>query len=134
LKGETELPKKVFETEEAPRPAGPYSQGLAAGGFLFVSGQTPLDPSTGEMVNGDVGAQTERALKNIAAILEAAGSGLERVVKTNVFLVDMNDFAAMNEAYGRFFKTQPPARTTVGVAALPLGARVEIEAVAALGP
>ena len=124
--------RKAVITGNAPRPVGPYSQGLAAGGFIFVSGQTALDPSTGELLDGDVGAQTERVLQHISAILEAAGAGLERVIKTNVFLLDMNDFAAMNEVYGRFFKGVPPARTTVAVAKLPGGAIVEIEAVATL--
>ena len=126
------MSKTLIETDKAPRPVGPFSQGLAAGGFVFASGQAAQDPSTGELLEGDVGAQTERVLKNISAVLEAAGSGLERVVKTNVFLLDMDDFAAMNEVYARFFPAGPPARTTVAVARLPLGARVEIEAVAIL--
>ena len=124
--------KKVVTTEKAPRPVGPYSQALVVGRFVFVSGQAALDPSTGELVGGGVAAQTERVLENISAILEAAGTRLERVIKTNVFLVDMNDFAAMNEVYGRFFQTEQPARTTVAVARLPLDAVVEIEAVAVL--
>ena len=126
------MPMKIIETEKAPRPVGPYSQGLAAGGFVFVSGQAAMDPATGALMDGDVRAQTERVLKNIAAVLEAAGAGLDRVVKTNVYLLDMRDFAAMNEVYGRFFGAEPPARTTVAVARLPLGAAVEIEAVAIL--
>lgn len=126
------MSKKITETERAPRPVGPYSQAVSSGGFVFVSGQAALDPSTGELIKGDVRAQTERVLKNISAVLEAAGSGLERVVKVNVFLADMDDFAAMNEVYGRFFGAAPPARTTVAVARLPLGAIVEIEAVATL--
>jgi 2-iminobutanoate/2-iminopropanoate deaminase len=126
------LSRKIIETEKAPRPVGPYSQAVSSGGFVFVSGQAAQDPATGELINGDVRAQTERVLKNISAVLESAGSGLERVVKMNVFLADMDDFAAMNEVYGRFFKAAPPARTTVAVARLPLGAIVEIEAVATL--
>ncbi|HKQ51683.1 MAG TPA: RidA family protein [Pyrinomonadaceae bacterium] len=126
------MSRKIIETGNAARPVGPYSQGVAAGGFVFVSGQAAQDPATGELIGGDVRAQTERVLKNISAVLEAAGSGLERVVKMNVFLTDMDDFAAMNEVYGRFFKTAPPARTTVAVARLPIGAIVVIEAVATL--
>ena len=132
--GEAELLKKAIETEKAPRPVGPYSQGLAAGGFIFVSGQVGFDPSTGGLAGDDVGSQTERALKNVSSVLEAAGAGLDRVVKVNVFLLDMDDFATMNEVYGRFFgAAPPPARTTVAVARLPLGALVEVEAVAILG-
>lgn len=124
--------KKIITTDKAPRPVGPYSQALVVGRFVFVSGQAALDPETGKLVGADVAAQTERVLENISAILEAAGLGLERVVKTNVFLLDMRDFAAMNEVYGRFFQTEPPARTTVAVARLPLDALVEIEAVAVI--
>lgn len=126
------MSRRIVETEQAPRPVGPYSQAVSSGGFVFVSGQAALDPATGELIGGDVRAQTERVLENISAVLEAAGSGLERVVKVNVFLADMDDFAAMNEVYGRFFGAAPPARTTVAVARLPLGAIVEIEAVATL--
>ena len=124
--------KKIITTDKAPRPVGPYSQALVVGRFVFVSGQAALDPETGKLVGADVAAQTERVLENISAILAAAGLGLERVVKTNVFLLDMRDFAAMNEVYARFFRTEQPARTTVAVARLPLDALVEIEAVAVL--
>ena len=125
---------RIVQTPLAPPPIGPYNQAVVAGGLIFVSGQIPIDPATGMMVEGDVKAQTERALKNLKAILEAAGSGLDRVAKTTVFLQDMNDFAAMNEVYGSFFsdKAAAPARSTIQVARLPKDARVEIEAVANL--
>lgn len=118
------------QTEHAPAAIGPYSQAIKAGGFVFVSGQIPIDPQTGEFVSGGVGEQTDRVLKNLAAVLEASGSSLEQVVKTTVFLADMKDFGAMNEVYGRFFVADPPARATVAAAGLPRDARVEIEAVA----
>ncbi|MDO5504419.1 MAG: Rid family detoxifying hydrolase [Actinomycetia bacterium] len=109
---------------------GPYSMGIDTGSLVFLSGQTPLDPSTGELVDGDIGTQTRRCLDNLAAVLAAADLGLDDVVKCNVYLVDMADFSAMNAAYAEFFDTPHPARTTVAVAGLPLGARVEIELVA----
>jgi 2-iminobutanoate/2-iminopropanoate deaminase len=118
-------------TPGAPRAIGPYSQGIRAGGFVFTAGQVGFDPATGELVDGDIAEQTGRVLDNIRAILQAAGSELSDVVKTTVFLVDMADFAAMNEVYARVFGEHRPARSTVAVAALPRGARVEIEAVAA---
>ena len=118
------------QTEHAPVAIGPYSQAIKAGGFVFVSGQIPIDPQTGEFVSGGVGEQTDRVLKNLSAVLEASGSSLEQVVKTTVFLADMRDFGAMNEVYGRFFMADPPARATVAAAGLPRDARVEIEAVA----
>ena len=126
------MTKKIVRTTKAPAPIGPYSQGVMANGLLFASGQTPIDPQTGELIAGDIGAQTAQAIRNLQAVLEAAGSSLERVVKATVFLADMNDFAAMNEAYGRFFTQEPPARTTIQAAALPRDARVEIELIAVL--
>jgi 2-iminobutanoate/2-iminopropanoate deaminase len=125
--------RQIVETEGAPRAIGPYSQAIRAGGFVFCSGQIPLDPLTGEFVAGGVAEQTEQVLRNLSAVLEAAGTGLERVVKTTVFLADMNDFAAMNEVYGRYFTDEPPARSTVEAARLPRDARVEIEVVALIG-
>lgn len=120
----------TVESNEAPKAIGPYSQGIKAGGFIFVSGQVALDPKTGEMVGADVAAQTERVLQNLQAIVEAAGSDLDRVVKTTVYLRTMNDFAAMNEVYRKYFKSEPPARATVAVAGLPKDALVEIDVVA----
>jgi 2-iminobutanoate/2-iminopropanoate deaminase len=122
--------KTVISTAAAPAAIGPYSQGIAAGSLVFCSGQIPLDPATGELVNGDMGARTERVLKNLAAVLEAHGIGLSNVVKTVVFLTDLADFGAMNSVYAKFFSEQPPARSTIQVAALPKGANIEIEAVA----
>ncbi|MDQ3257241.1 MAG: RidA family protein [Acidobacteriota bacterium] len=122
--------KQIIVTRNAPQAIGPYSQAVVAGGFVFASGQIPIDPRTGELVEGDVAAQTEQVLRNLTTVLEAAGTGLERVVKTTVFLADMNDFGAMNEVYGRYFKEEPPARATVEAARLPRDARVEIEAIA----
>jgi 2-iminobutanoate/2-iminopropanoate deaminase len=126
------MPIETVATSGAPRAIGPYSQALRAGGFLFTAGQVGFDPGTGELVDGGIGEQTRQVLQNIRAILEAGGSGLAQVVKTTVFLVDMADFAAMNEVYADVFGTHRPARSTVAVAALPRGARVEIEAVAAV--
>ena len=114
----------------APKPIGPYVQAIAGNGVLFCSGQIALDHTTGKLVDGDVGAQTRRALLNLAAVLSAGGATLNDVVKTTVFLIDMNDFPAMNQVYGEVFGESPPARSTVAVAALPAGARVEIEAIA----
>jgi 2-iminobutanoate/2-iminopropanoate deaminase len=125
--------RQIVETENAPRAIGPYSQAVIAGGFIFASGQIPLDPRTGEFVEGGVAEQTEQVMRNLSAVLEAAGAGLEQVVKTTVFLAEMGDFAAMNEVYGRYFTEKPPARATVQAAGLPRGARVEIEAIAFLG-
>lgn len=122
--------KQIIETRNAPQAIGPYSQAVSANGFVFASGQIPLDPQTGEFVAGGVAEQTEQILRNLAAVLDAAGSSLDKVVKTTVFLADMTDFAAMNEVYARHFKSYPPARATVAAAGLPRGARVEIEAVA----
>ena len=120
----------TVESNEAPKAIGPYSQGIKAGGFVFVSGQVALDPKTGQMVGADVAAQTERVLLNLQAIVEAAGSDLDRVVKTTVYLRTMKDFAAMNEVYKKYFKNDPPARATVAVAGLPKDALVEIDVVA----
>ena len=122
--------REPVKTTHAPAALGPYSQAIKAGGFVYVSGQVPIDPETGEFVPGGIAEQTDRVLKNVAAVLEAAGSSLDLVLKTTVFLADMNEFAAMNEVYARFFKEAPPARATVQAARLPRDARVEIEAVA----
>ena len=122
--------KVQVQTEGAPAAIGPYSQAIRANGFVYVSGQIPIDPQTGEFVAGGVREQTEQVLKNLSAVLNAAGSGLEHVVKTTVFLADMKEFAAMNEVYAKFFAIEPPARATVAAAGLPRDARVEIEAVA----
>jgi 2-iminobutanoate/2-iminopropanoate deaminase len=122
--------RKVIVTAGAPAAIGPYSQAIRAGGFIFVSGQIPLDPGTGQVVGGGIAAQAERALASLRAILDASGSGLERVVKTTVFLTDLGSFTEVNEVYARFFPQAPPARATVQVAALPRGVGIEIEAVA----
>jgi 2-iminobutanoate/2-iminopropanoate deaminase len=124
--------RDIVLTDRGPKPIGPYSQGVKANGFLYMSGQVSLDPKTGEMTGTDIKEQTERVMNNIKGILEAAGSNLHHVVKTTVFLKDMNDFAAMNEVYGRYFTAAPPARSTVQVARLPKDALVEIEVIAAL--
>ena len=122
--------RDVIATREAPQAIGPYSQGIRAGGFVFVSGQVALDPANGNVVQGDVAVQTERVLKNLQAILKAAGTTLEKVVRATVFLKNMNDFAAMNEVYGKFWKAAPPARSTVEVARLPKDVLVEIDVIA----
>ena len=122
--------RERIQTENAPAAIGPYSQAIKAGGFVFVSGQIPIDPGTGSFVAGGIAEQTERVLKNLAAVLEAAGSSLNQVVKTTVFLSDMKEFAGMNEVYATFFSGPPPARATVAAAGLPRDALVEIEAVA----
>jgi 2-iminobutanoate/2-iminopropanoate deaminase len=124
--------KQVIETKDAPQAIGPYSQAIAAAGLVFASGQIPIDPATGKFVDGGVAEQTEQVIKNLTAVLNAAGTDLSHVVKTTVFLADMNDFVAMNEVYGRFFSDQPPARATVQAAGLPRDARVEIDAIALL--
>jgi 2-iminobutanoate/2-iminopropanoate deaminase len=123
--------KDVISTSKAPAALGPYSQAIRWGDLIFVSGQIPIDPATSQVVGDDVAAQTERVLQNLAAILEAAGASLGQVLKTTVYLRDLNDFGKMNEAYARFFSEQPPARATVQVARLPRDVSVEIEAVAA---
>jgi 2-iminobutanoate/2-iminopropanoate deaminase len=122
--------KYPISTTDAPRAIGPYSQGIKAGGFVFVSGQVAFDPATGKLIEGDVRAQTERVLKNITAILDAAGSSLDQVVKCTVFLKNMEDFVPMNEVYGTFFGNEPPARATVEVSKLPKDMLVEIDCIA----
>ena len=122
--------KDVISTEKGPKAIGPYSQAIRANGFVFISGQVAFDPATGQLVEGDVAKQTARALENLKAIAEAAGSSLEKAVKATVFLKDMNDFAAMNEVYGKHFSSDPPARTTVEVARLPKDVLVEIDVIA----
>jgi len=122
--------KEVVSTSKAPAAIGPYSQSIKAGGFLFVSGQIPLVPETGELVLGDIKTQAERVLENISAILAAAGTSFDQVVKTTIFLTDMGNFSAVNEVYAKYFPANPPARACVAVAQLPRGVAVEIEAVA----
>ncbi|HVO58818.1 MAG TPA: RidA family protein [Dongiaceae bacterium] len=124
--------KAVVLTDRGPKPIGPYSQAVKSGGFLFASGQVALDPKNNEFVAGDISQQTERVLENIKGVVEAGGSSLSHVVKTTVFLKDMNDFAAMNEVYAKYFTAAPPARSTVQVSRLPKDALVEIEVIAAL--
>ncbi len=124
------MPLDLISTPRAPKAIGPYSQGVRANGFLFTAGQVALDPDKGELVAGDISEQTSRALDNLRAILTAAGADLSQVVNTTVFLIDMGDFTAMNEVYARAFGSHRPARSTVAVAALPRGARVEIEVIA----
>jgi len=122
--------REVIFTEKGPKAIGPYSQAVRANGFIYISGQGAIDPSTGALVTGGIAEQTARALDNLKAIVEAAGSSLDHAVKVTVFLKDMNDFAAMNEAYARYFPKNKPARTTVEVARLPLDLRVEIDLIA----
>jgi 2-iminobutanoate/2-iminopropanoate deaminase len=124
------LSKQVISTPNAPAAIGPYSQAVRAGNLVFVSGQIPLDPATGQLVGGDIGVQTEQVLENLAAILEAAGSGLAQVVKATVYLRDLGEFGRMNEVYAKFFRENPPARATVQVARLPREAALEIDVVA----
>jgi len=124
--------RDIVLTDRGPKPIGPYSQAIKAGGFLYMSGQVALDPKTGEMTGATIAEQTERVMNNIKGIIEAAGSNLHHVVKTTVYLKDMNDFTAMNEVYGKFFTAAPPARSTVQVARLPKDALVEIDVIAAL--
>ena len=122
--------KDIITTDGAPRAIGPYSQAVRAGTLVFASGQIPIDPATGQFVPGGIAEQTEQVLRNLTAVFEAAGLGMSQVIKTTVFLADMDDFTAMNEVYGRFFGEDPPARATVQAARLPRDARVEIEAIA----
>ena len=124
--------KEIISTENAPGAIGPYSQAVKAGNMIFCSGQIPINPTTGEFVSDDVAEQTEQVLQNLNAVLEAAGGNLNNVVKTTVFLADMNDFVAMNEVYARFFSENKPARATVQAARLPKDARVEIDCIAIL--
>jgi 2-iminobutanoate/2-iminopropanoate deaminase len=124
------MTRQAVRTSAAPAAIGPYSQAIAIDGFVFCSGQVGLDPASGELVDGGIEAQADRALRNIAAVLDAAGLGMADVVKTTLFLADIDDFAAVNEVYGRHFPDPPPARSTFAVAALPRGARVEVEAIA----
>ncbi|HEV3308566.1 MAG TPA: RidA family protein [Candidatus Sulfotelmatobacter sp.] len=122
--------REVISTKDAPQAIGPYSQAIKANGFVFTSGQVAIDPSTQQVVTGDVAAQTERVLRNLSEILEAAGSGLGKVVRCTVFLKNMNDFAAMNQVYGKYFSSAPPARSTVEVARLPKDVLVEVDVIA----
>ncbi len=122
--------REVIATENAPRAIGPYSQAIRANGFVFVSGQVAIDPATQQVTSGDVAVQTERVLRNLSGILQAAGCGLENVVRTTVFLKNMGDFAAMNEVYARYFSSAPPARSTVEAARLPKDVLVEIDVIA----
>ena len=122
--------KEIIATDRAPRAIGPYSQAVRAGNLIFASGQIPIDPATGQFVAGGIAEQTEQVLKNVTAIMKAAGVDLDQVVRTTVFLADMEDFTAMNEVYGRFFAENPPARSTVQAARLPRDARVEIDVIA----
>ena len=123
---------KTIKTDKAPTAIGPYSQGVSAAGFLFLSGQVPLEPGSGTLVRGTIQEEVTRILENLKAVLEAADSRLDRIVKTTVYLTDLKDFEAMNEVYARYFGETRPARSTVQVAALPRGARVEIDAIATL--
>ena len=126
------MPRDIVKTDAAPQAIGPYSQAIKANGFVFLSGQIALDPRTGQMVGQDIKIQTKRVMENIKAVLEGAGSSLEKVVKCSVFLKNMNDFGPMNEEYGSYFKELPPARTTVQIVKLPRDALIEVEAVAIL--
>lgn len=127
------MPRAAIHSDRAPKAIGPYSQAVADGGLLFCSGQIGLDPASGELVSGGTAAEAERVMQNLQAVLEAAGLGFAHVVRTTIFLVDLADFATVNEIYGRFLQQPYPARATVGVAALPRGARVEIDAIAVRG-
>ena len=122
--------KQIISTDRAPRAIGPYSQAVSSGNLVFASGQIPIDPATGEFVAGGIAEQTEQVMRNLRAVFEAAGVELSQVIKTTVFLADMDEFSAMNEIYGRFFGENPPARATVQAARLPRDARVEIDAIA----
>jgi len=121
--------KEIISTDKAPAAIGPYSQAVKAGNFMFISGQIPIDPSTGNVIDGDIKAQTKQCLKNLEAICQSAGLTLDNVVKTTIFITDMSKFPEVNEVYGSFFKENPPARACVEVSALPKDVQVEIEAV-----
>lgn len=125
--------KEIIATQDAPQAIGPYSQAVRVGNLVFASGQIPLDPATKEFVPGGIAEQTEQVLKNLKAVFAAAGVGMDQIVKTTVFLADMNDFNAMNDVYGKYFEQNPPARATVQAARLPRDAKVEIEAIAVTG-
>ena len=125
--------KKIVSTGDAPAAIGPYSQGIRSGSLMFCAGQIPLDPKTGQIVSGGVAEQTRRVLENVSAILKAEHLGFDHVVKTTIFLTSMDDFKTVNEIYGTYFRENPPARSTVAVSALPKGARIEIEVIAAVG-
>jgi 2-iminobutanoate/2-iminopropanoate deaminase len=127
------MKREIVSTSNAPKAVGPYSQAVKYGDFLFCSGQIPLDPDTGKLIEGGIREQTERVLKNLEAVLAAGGSGLETVVKATVYLVDLGDFQVMNEVYSSFFPKEPPARVTIQISKLPAGARVEIEAIGIVG-
>jgi len=124
------MPRNAISTERAPAAIGPYSQAVRAGGTVYLSGQIPLDPATGELVSGDIGAEARRVFDNLKAVCEAAGGGLDDVVRVGIYLTDLSDFAAVNTVMAEYFQAPYPARSTIQVAALPLGARVEIEAIA----
>jgi len=121
------MSKKIHFSPNAPKPIGPYSQAVEANGFVFFAGQIPLDPKSGDVIKGGVAEQAERVMANISAVLEAADLSFDHVVKSTVYLTDMNDFTSVNEVYGKFFKKDPPCRTTIAVAALPKGVKVEVE-------
>jgi len=125
--------KKIISTPEAPAAVGPYSQAVRVGSTIYCAGQIPLDPKSGQIVSGEIDVQTRRVLDNIAAVLRAEGLGFENIVKTTIFLIDLGDFQTVNDIYASYFKQAPPARSTVQVAALPKGARVEIEVIAVAG-
>jgi 2-iminobutanoate/2-iminopropanoate deaminase len=127
------MSRQIIQTNRAPQAIGPYSQAVRAGNLVFASGQIPLDPATKEFVAGGIAEQTEQVLKNLKAVFAAAGVAMDQIVKTTVFLADMNDFTAMNEVYGKYFAENPPARATVQAARLPKDAKVEIEAIAVTG-
>lgn len=124
------MDKKVYVSKEAPAPVGPYSQAIESNGFLFCSGQIPLDAATGEVFTGDIAEQTRRSMKNVEAVLKAADLKFDNIIKTTIFLTDMNDFAKVNEVYASYFNEAPPARSCVAVAALPKGVNVEVEVLA----
>jgi 2-iminobutanoate/2-iminopropanoate deaminase len=125
--------KEIIQTADAPQAIGPYSQAVRSNGLVFASGQIAIDPATGQFMPGGIEEQTEQVLKNVTAVLEAAGTALSRVIKTTVFLADMQDFSAMNEVYSRFFREEPPARSTVEASRLPRDAKIEIEVIALAG-